>query len=124
MQFIQFVVGAVRVASTRCRDPRSGGDGIEVDVAQRGEKILIRPDQSRPVPSFEQVSGRSQGLVAVACITHGDTLHDSAQRGVIDLQERMQMVGHPAKGVGARAVAADRIGDDIVEDLTVVGRTE
>jgi hypothetical protein len=36
----------------------------------------------------------------------------------------MQMVGHPAKGVGARAVAADRIGDDIVEDLTVVGRAE
>jgi len=70
------------------------------------------------------VSGRSQGLVAVARITHGDTLHDCAQRRVIYLQERMQMVGHPAKGVGARTVAADRIGDDIVEDLTVVGRAE
>jgi hypothetical protein len=30
----------------------------------------------------------------------------------------------PAKGVHARAVAADRIGDDIVKDLTIAGSTK
>jgi hypothetical protein len=36
----------------------------------------------------------------------------------------MQMVGHPAKGMHVCIVAADRIDDDIIEDLPIASRSE
>ncbi len=74
-----------------------------MDVAKQRQKVLVDIDELGSVASLEEVTCRVQTFVAVARVAHRDPLHDLAKRLVRYLNERMQMIGHPAECVDPAA---------------------
>jgi len=65
------------------------------------------------------VSRREQLAVTITRVSHRDALHDPAKRLIGDLDEKMQVIGHPAKCVDASAKRLNDFGDDLVECVSV-----
>ena len=67
------------------------------------------------VAIFEKMSGRGDPLLHGARRARADALNELTQRAVPDLDQQMQVVGHPAVTVQARVAALKRSGNDLVE---------
>jgi hypothetical protein len=90
-----------------------------MDVPQQLQQVRIFIDENRVITFLEEMSrGVKRGL-DLACVSARDSQHDHAERRICHLDQRMDVVGHPAICVHARAEPIDDLGDDLVQDLPV-----
>ena len=99
-------------------------DGIQMDVSKQDEELGIDLDESGFVASLEEVTRGLQGSVAIAGVAHRNALHDVPERTVGDLNQRVQMIGHPAEGMDTGIESSQNVGDDVVECLSISAATE
>lgn len=90
-------------------------DRVEMNLSQQREHVGIGIDQHCFVSALEQMSRRVQLFMAIARVTRSNALHDLAERAIGDLNEQVDMVGHPAKGVDASAKSFNHLGNNGIE---------
>ena len=71
------------------------------------------------VSPLEKVSRRAKRLVTIPRVADCDALHDLAERPLCDLQQCVQVIGHPAEGVNPDFEPTDDTSDDIVERVSI-----
>ncbi len=92
---------------------------IEMNVAQQSDHVTVGVDQLGFVAPLEQMAGSTQLPVSISRVTRGNTLHDLAQRPVDNLDQQMNVIGHPTERVNARAESPDDFGNNGVERLAI-----
>jgi hypothetical protein len=102
----------------------SGFDRIEMDVSKACDEVAIDINQPCFVSTLEAVTRRAQLSMPKARVTHGDALHQLAQWLVMNLDKRMQVIGHPAEGMQACNADAEAFGDNVVEHVAISGCRE
>src|SRR5687768_6174648 len=60
--------------------------------------------------------------MVVSGVTHGDALHELAERLLMNLHQRMQVIGHPAERMQSCKTAAQALSEDVVQNVTVLAR--
>jgi len=99
-------------------------NGIEVDVSEQRQQVIVSIYQQCVVAAFKQVTRRLQVLLDYASIVTGDSLDYLSEWGVCNLQEQVNVVGHPAVGVQSRIQLFQGSFDDSVQQVAVPGRVE
>ena len=62
--------------------------------------------------------------MAVSGVPHGYALHELAERLIMNLHQRMKVIGHPAERMQACKTAAQAVGEDVVQNVAVLARPE
>jgi len=97
-------------------------DGVHMDIAKQGKEVRI--DEMHLITALKKMPSGSQLLTPMPRVAHRYALHDLADRLLADLHQHMRVVGHPTESVNTSAESCDRLGDDLIEHLTVRGGTE
>lgn len=99
-------------------------NGIEVDVPEQRQQVIVCIYQQCVVSAFKQVTRCLQVLLDYASIVTGDSLHYLSEWGIRNLQEQVNVVSHPAVGVQSRIQFFQGSFDDSVQQVAVPGRVE
>lgn len=92
-----------------------GIDGVQMDVSNQGQEVTIDVNELGAVATLEDVARRRQALVPIVGISHGDALHELAERPVVDLHQIVQVIDHPAVGMVSRAELLQPVRESIVQ---------
>jgi hypothetical protein len=93
-----------------------------MDVAQYLEQVFIRIDEEWVVAFFEEVSSRVQSFLGCARVPSRDAQHLSYRVERPNLQQHVDMIGHPTVSVQPCTHPLDHLGSDLVEKTPVTGR--
>ena len=91
-----------------------------MDVAQDSQEIGVIVYESAAIAALEQMPGGAEEPVTISSETDRDTLDDPSQRLLAGLNQRVQVISHPAKGMKSNRIALNRARRDFVE-LEVIG---
>jgi hypothetical protein len=90
-----------------------------MDVAKYREQICIRSHHPRVVAALEEMTRGLQLHLESPRVTRSDLSHQGPERRVSHLDEKMQVVRHPAVGMDARVVKVNRARNNRVQQLPV-----
>ena len=99
--------------------PRIGGrfsnesraNWIQVDVPNEGEQISVGVNQEGVITALEQMAGRIHARLKCPCVTTCNAQDDLAKRNLGDLDQSVDVVGHPAVRMDLRTEVTDRFSD-------------
>lgn len=95
-----------------------------MNVSQQSGQIAVGVDQLGFVAPLEQMAGGTQLPVPIPRVARGNTLHDLAQRLVDNLDQQVNMIGHPTERVNTRAESLDNFANNDIERFTISGSGE
>src|SRR5271163_4577508 len=73
------------------------------------------------VTPLEEVPAHPQLSLRDACVLAGDALHDLSERDLSDLDQQMNVVGHPTVGMHSRAIPVDGFAHQTIEHRPMRG---
>lgn len=71
--------------------------------------------EERVMASFKQVPGSLETRLYASRMSAGDTVHDATQRNIADLNEHVDVIGHPTVGMETGGKSIQCITHEVVE---------
>jgi hypothetical protein len=93
-----------------CRIHKTCANWIQVNVPNQAQQLDVGFDQYGSVSTFKEMPAAAEATVYGTCVAEGEIMHDRADRPVANLQDQVDVVGHPAVAQSSKLVALAAFG--------------
>jgi hypothetical protein len=90
-----------------------------VYVSQERDEVLVDIHQNRVIPLFKQMPGGLQASLRDSRVLTSNAHHETAERRVCDLNQRVHMVCHVAIRVQSRLESFENFREQLAETLPI-----
>ncbi|MEE9255462.1 MAG: hypothetical protein V3U43_11025, partial [Pseudomonadales bacterium] len=97
---------------------------VHVNVASSARQVAIVGHVLIWVPALEEMAYQLVFPVELMGVAACDVVDDRAERSVADLQEKVDVIRHPAVSVAPRYILSQRFRNEVAESLMIISVPE